>query len=894
MIRRCLCVVILFGLLLNVRFAAHACGPSYLDPIFIFQDSPDLPFEDFTAGKIGIVRPTFGRKTLLIAYRYLNGGSFTASEQKDLVMALKAETPEQEMDAAVEFWLNARKEYLHEDKPPALYTERTLYNSYSFFPNCTQNAFEVAGATLKDRVANYGADDPNVREWLRGQDEVFKNCGANAATIPSELGPGTPDWLRKDRDYQIAAALFYSMQYDEAKSRFEKIAADPLSDWHATAEYLIARTRVRQASLTEDSSKRVAFYADAEKRLQALVAGGNQFGNASRRLLGLVKYRIHPEERTGELADLLSFNGASLDLRQDVIDYVWLLTKFESQVMMAEHKRREAMKKKEAGAETFSPGRRFDASDESEELTITIIPRFADNSYDYEHRISVTMKPDVTEADVLRAAEQALNRAPTTDETNDIKSQFKMARDRSQWLSSYNRKLTLVSQDFEGCYECVDIKLKLEDLPPFLLAHDLTDWILTLEFEGPETYAHAVAQWRQTDSPAWLIAALSKAESTSPGLHELMKAGQRIGPDAAAYPTIAYHLVRSNLALGQTVEAQRLLDIVFTQFDRLPVSAQNSFRTQRAEIAKDLSQFLKYAALKPAAFYEDELFTNMRDLVENKKEWWSAEYFKESKESYEARVEKSYADLLSDDFRLFDETTNDILDRHLPLQLLQQAAGESQLPAYLRRRLILAVWTRAVLLDNHEIAIQITPDVIKIAPQMSSVLHEYLEAKNEIDRRYAALYVLLKTQDLSPFLTGTFERFSTVEDSDYYFERAWWCTPVLTEYRGDQEIPKIVAAPRFLDARQLEIAKREFAALTEIGNAGTFLGKRVLTWAAERPEDARIPEALFIAFAANQSYKYGCNGWSHEEELQQQISTLLHERYSQSPWAAKLTALENP
>src|ERR1044072_39833 len=283
MIRRWLCVLILFGLLLNLHVAANACGPSYLVPIFVFESSPDLPFEEFTAGKIGIVRPTFGRKTLLIAYRYLNGGSFTDSEQKDLVLALKAETPKDDMDAAVETWLNTRQEYLHEEQPPAVYSERRAYNSYSFFPNCTQNAFKVATTTLKDRVASYGDDDPHVREWLRGQDEVFKNCAADAASLPAELGAGAPEWLRKDRDYQIAAALFYSMQFDEAKSRFEKIAADGQSDWQATAAYMVPRTLARQASLIKDTLKQAALVAETGKRLQDLVTTYNRFRDASRK-----------------------------------------------------------------------------------------------------------------------------------------------------------------------------------------------------------------------------------------------------------------------------------------------------------------------------------------------------------------------------------------------------------------------------------------------------------------------------------------------------------------------------------------------------------------------------------------------------------------------------------
>ena len=84
-------------LLLNSVPAVTACGYKDGDPepIYVSRKSPDLPFEEFTNGKIGIVRPSFGRKTLFIAYRYLNGGSFTTEEQNELVEALNGTAPEE-------------------------------------------------------------------------------------------------------------------------------------------------------------------------------------------------------------------------------------------------------------------------------------------------------------------------------------------------------------------------------------------------------------------------------------------------------------------------------------------------------------------------------------------------------------------------------------------------------------------------------------------------------------------------------------------------------------------------------------------------------------------------------------------------------------------------------
>src|SRR5436305_14334431 len=110
MIRRSVSCLLAIGLLFHSYISAKACGPSYLQPIFVFEESPDLPLQEFAAGKIGIVLPTFGRKNLLIAYRYLNGGSFPADEQNTLVEALDGQAPANEGAATLKTWCAARKE----------------------------------------------------------------------------------------------------------------------------------------------------------------------------------------------------------------------------------------------------------------------------------------------------------------------------------------------------------------------------------------------------------------------------------------------------------------------------------------------------------------------------------------------------------------------------------------------------------------------------------------------------------------------------------------------------------------------------------------------------------------------------------------------------------------
>src|SRR5438132_7944026 len=114
---------VLTAITFNLASPARACGPFTIDPIFIFKESPDLPFEEFTRGKLGIIKPTFGRKTLVIAYRYLNGGSFSDEEQKELVSALHGEGPEPTDDVALKGWIAARTELTPQEELPEIYQE---------------------------------------------------------------------------------------------------------------------------------------------------------------------------------------------------------------------------------------------------------------------------------------------------------------------------------------------------------------------------------------------------------------------------------------------------------------------------------------------------------------------------------------------------------------------------------------------------------------------------------------------------------------------------------------------------------------------------------------------------------------------------------------------------
>lgn len=897
--QRALALTLTALLLLNSAPPANACGPYFTVPIFVFADSPDLPFSEFTNGKIGIVLPTFGRKTLAIAYRYLNGGSFTSDEQTELRAALNGKAPEDDGSAAVKEWIGARKDILPEDqKLPEIYVERQHGQGYDFFPNCTRNAFEVATETLKDRAARYGAEDANVRNWLAAQDTVFQNCSAGKQ-LPGELGAESPAWLRKDRDYQIAAAHFYSLSFDEARARFEKIAADVDSPWQELAPYLVARTLIRQASLANTDAARHEFFERAETYLQNFLGSGGKFTLAGRRLLALVKYHLHPEERVVELGRGLA-EGNDENLRQDLIDYVWLLDKFESRILKAEEDRRHKLDpdyKEETPYrwQSKEDEERYEKVKRGELIELTLSLQRPEASTDFRSPITATFKYDASQEEIVALFERFLSRKLSEYETTELKRLHEIAMLDRQYRVSPNRKWDDGAlSKYEGFYSTT-LKLTFDLLPEHLRADDLTDWIVTVQTDDPKAYNHAFRKWRETGSLAWLMTALMKAEKSSPKLGPLMRAAEKVTRDEPSFATVAYHLVRLKTALGNEVAARKLLDdIISWQADVFPRSTQNQFLEQRMGLAENLSVFLKSAQRKPAAFYDYGSPGTMSDLVERQKHAWNPEYSQLSREEYEREVEQAYEDLLAWDNRVtFDEATVDVLNQHFPLQLLAKLVRDPDLPDYLQGRLALAVWTRAVLLENDEVAMKIAPDVLKAAPKMGAVFEAYLKARSRKARHEAALYVLLKFPDLSPFVGSIIPEFKSSEDLEYFFDTSWWCSPSATEYNeAGVEVPKVVPKPSFLTAAQLDVARREYRELVEVGDGKSYLGEEVVAWAKASPADPRIPEALFIAGRANQSYKNGCSGWEHDDAVQQEAEKILKQHYASSPWAAKLRDAE--
>lgn len=881
------------------------CGPGYITPLFDTTAAPENPYTDFAAGRLGIVKPKFHRSVLIAAYRYIAGRGMTGPEQEAIVQVWKAEIDNKDfaddsIDEAVNTWVETRKKAeLKEEKPPEIYTARS-YGGYDFFPNCTKNAFETASETLSDRLGSHGPNDPNLVNWVKGQDAVFENC-ASGKHSPDDVPVGAPDWLQKDRAYQKAAAEFYSLDYEAAKRDFAQIAQDFESPWRETADYLVARTLIRQASLAKEKTKCAELYDEAEAHLQRFVSASGKFTLSAEKMMGLIAYRRHPRERVGELAKRISYTNGNENFRQDVIDYCWLLDKFESDILTAEEKRKADEEAKKIPANTNAVptmnAANYAASLANAAANTATASANSNSSYQrvtgnkkneddlelnlYIDRGTFTffVRPDATDDQAIAEAEKVVGQ-PLTDSQ---KAQVRATR-QSVYAGRFSADR---AADYEGGY-WGEQKLSPGLIADFLRREDLTDWLFAYQMApSAEAYLYALNKFKASTSELWLMTAISKADRTSTDLTRILEAAANTSRTSAAYPTIAYNRTRILLDQGKTAEAKKIIDETLELGDQLPISARNSFLALKVRFATGLEDYLTSSLRRPYAFDFDGEVGSVDELIADAKKYYDPEVNKDGREAFDKEVENNYKlERLWQERAMFDDHTIETFNQLFPTQQLAEVERSPALPDYLRERFVTAIWMRSFLLDDLATLLKFTPELIKYHPEMEDDLKPLSAARTLTAQDQAILYFVLKHPVLTPYLESGLGRES--DEQGEFDSDDWWCAPYDTEWNSatDSEQPKALPPrPAFLTAAQAKQAQTERKRLKDIGDAPKYLAEKVMDWAKKYPADRRVPEALYIVIQANGWTKYGCG---NNEDIHTEYSAYLKKRYPSSPWTRKL------
>ncbi|HXH49679.1 MAG TPA: hypothetical protein VNM47_10055 [Terriglobia bacterium] len=347
----------------------RACGPFFPQIIFINTVHPDLPVGEFAAGNLGIIQPTYGTIYLYVAYRNLAGRPLSPDEQTalwdndqrllagqgmwsgDFLQKQQDEETKGNTNWAQK-WGSATGQSLESARlsygygsnyqPWAgIYSNLAIHASwgvyYNQYLNCPQDAFRSAVSTLRRLTQQFGGDSPVVKDWIQAQQTVFGNCsGGNA--IPAPLPPGAPAVAQADRNYQIAAAHFYSGGYDLAATDFRAISQDTSSPWSIIAPYLVARSLVRKATMVEKEEPDLAALAQAEAQVDSILSDPRyaKYYAAAERLRGFIEFRLHPRQRLIELANNMTKVSGDPNLAQDAIDFKLLFPRVEISVLHPE------------------------------------------------------------------------------------------------------------------------------------------------------------------------------------------------------------------------------------------------------------------------------------------------------------------------------------------------------------------------------------------------------------------------------------------------------------------------------------------------------------------------------------------------------------------------------
>ena len=323
----------------------RACGPDWEPEVFV-SARPEKPAL-FADGHLGILQGSYYHVDLVVAYRLLSGGTLSDAEKASYTGGMDATGQDRDsFSGPAVGWLKARQIVgdipIDRTQPQSFMfdTERAFKTNaaagiveVSFQLNCGDSAFTTAIDTLHQRTDRWGVNSPELVEWAHGQDAVFSNC-SKAGSMPDAAKPEWPLLLRQDRAYQIAAAKFYSGDYDGAIADFEAIGKDKASPWNLWGEYLAARAQVRKAASIAKPAEfnQMANFDQgglkaAETRLLKVEKESQDIDirSAAAAELGFVEVRLNPGKQLDRVAEALAGPKPDPQFDQDFADLNYLM-----------------------------------------------------------------------------------------------------------------------------------------------------------------------------------------------------------------------------------------------------------------------------------------------------------------------------------------------------------------------------------------------------------------------------------------------------------------------------------------------------------------------------------------------------------------------------------------
>lgn len=411
----------------------------------------------------------------------------------------------------------------------------------------------------------------------------------------------------------------------------------------------------------------------------------------------------------------------------------------------------------------------------------------------------------------------------------------------------------------------------LRDRDAIAATAELNDWVTVMQGSGAAAGARAMAQWKRTSSPTWLVAALWKIPPADPDAPAVLDAGGRVAKTSPAYLTVAFLRVRLLAARGEIDRARELLATLPSQpLPGADAETVNLLNAERFKVSRSMTELLSAAP----RFVASERLDGAS--------WKDAD---QDPAAPPARRDP-----------VFDDDAGIVFSWHLPLARLVEASTSTVLPARLRLRVASAAFTRAWMLGRDKEALAVAPVLRALSPGAAADVQTF-ESAAPADRHIAGLRLLLRTPGLRADVTG-------LEDNEYYeqkdlsrtfdhlFRRNWWCAFSVQNKGGVDPDAEVVTLlydsredlwPSFLTADERAAVQRERQAMAALGTAPNYLAAEAVTWAKSRPKDLDAAEALAHAVEGT---RWGCTDKGSTPASRTAFQT-LHNLFPRSEWAQK-------
>jgi hypothetical protein len=394
--------------------------------------------------------------------------------------------------------------------------------------------------------------------------------------------------------------------------------------------------------------------------------------------------------------------------------------------------------------------------------------------------------------------------------------------------------------------------------------------------------ADVLSRWRESRSLPWLVAALMHLAPGDEDVAAAIAASRAIEASSPAYDTLAWHRLRLLIGENKQEEARAELDQILDGRP-LPEGVENLMRYHRMKLARDLDEFVRFA-LRRGEFvmYLPDPRTKLDATAPPLKSTTRFPY------DFGAML-KWRTELFQPNPHYFDRDGTAAMSFVMPLPLMARVAQSDRLPPHVQRDVALAVWTRAVLLEDAEIANSVAPIVARHFPQYGGGWRAYQSAATPQQKKIEAALLLLRLPGASPWPDSGLG-YPYARDRIGLVATRWWehedadnqAAPDSQDVTLCEEcaLPLQFAPPAFLTSEDRDRARNDAARLRQLPGAPAYLGAIILAWANAQPRDPRVPEALHLVVRAT---RYG----QTHTETSKAAYLLLHNRYRRNPWTSK-------